>query len=120
MDYGFYGIFGLYDDHDAAWALASEAIAKETGCTAECSRNFLDSIKGRLFAEGVIKELKSTNALKPAIDGAVAKLRRCKITKDERDYYGIPASLPYLKGFCNGKLEADTGEGWPPYTNTFV
>jgi hypothetical protein len=99
MDYGFYGIFGRHDDPGTALALASEAIAKETGCNAESSRNFLESYQGRLFAEGVIKELerlfaegvikelKSTNALKPAIDGAVAKLTRHTI------------SLPYLKGF---------------------
>jgi hypothetical protein len=79
MDYGFYGIFGLHDDPAAALALASEAIAKETDCTAECIKTFLESCKGRLFAlavieelkrlfaEGVIEELKSTNALKRAI-----------------------------------------------------
>jgi hypothetical protein len=100
-------------------ALASEAIAKETGCTAESSRNFLESYQGRLFAEGVIKELerlfaegvikerKSTNALNPAIDGAIAKLR------------GVQAG-PYLKSFaCDCKLEADTGEEDWPRTYTF-
>jgi hypothetical protein len=40
--------------------------------------------------------------------------------KDESDF-GIPAGLPYLKGFvCHCELEADTGEGWPHHTNPFV
>ena len=119
MNYGFYGIFDRHDDPDAALALASAAIAKETGCTAECSKKFLESYRGRLFAEGVteeldrlfaegvIKERKSTNALKSAIDGAVAKLR------------GFQAG-PYLKSFaCDCKLEADTGEEDWPRTYTF-
>jgi hypothetical protein len=124
-NYGFLGRFDRHDDPDAALALASEAIAKETGCTTECSRKFLDSRKGRdfadgvteeldrLFAESVIEERKSTNALEPAIDDAIAKLRRHTISSKD------PAGLPYLKGFCNGKLEADPGKDWPPHTYTF-
>jgi hypothetical protein len=116
MDYGFYGIFGRHDDSDAALALASEAIAKETGCTAECIRKFLESYRGRLFAEGVIKELKSTNALKPAIDGAIAKLMHHPISLEDASYYGIPAGVPYIKDFaCHCELKADTGKGRPPH-----
>ena len=119
MKYGYYGILDRHDDPDAALALARAAIAKETGCTAECSKKFLESYRGRLFAEGVteeldrlfaegvIKERKSTNALKSAIDGAIAKLR------------GVQAG-PYLKSFaCDCKLEADTGEEDWPRTYTF-
>jgi hypothetical protein len=121
MKYGFYGIFDRHDDPDAALALARAAIAKETGCTAECSKNFLESYQGRLFAEGVSK-LMSENALSTAaaIDGAVAKLRRHTISSKDESDYGIQTGLPYLKGFCNGKLKADTGEDWPLYTNPFV
>jgi hypothetical protein len=106
-NYGFYGVFRLHDDPDAAWALAMEAIAKKTGCPAKVVRRFLDSTKGRLFAEGVSK-LMSENALSTAaaVDAAVEKL--------------MDLSLPYLKVVCDCELEADTGEGWPPYTNTFV
>jgi hypothetical protein len=123
MDYGFYGIFARHDDPHAALVLANAAIAKETGCTAECSKKFLESYRGRLFAlgvteeldrlfaEGVIKERKSTNALKSAIDGAIAKLMHHPISREDASVYGIPAG-PYLKGFaCHCKLGADTGEG---------
>jgi len=101
--WGFYGALSHHatTDSSVAWPLASEAIAKETGCTAEDVRRFLDSKKGRLFAEGVIEELESTNALRTAIDAAVTKLRRHKIR-----------GLPYLKGFvCDCKLDAETAEG---------
>jgi hypothetical protein len=52
--WGFYGAFSHHDtpDSSVAWPLASEAIAKGTGCTAEDVRTFLDSTKGRFFAEG--------------------------------------------------------------------
>jgi hypothetical protein len=119
-NYGFFGIFGRHDEPVAAWALASEAIAKATGCPAKRIRTFLESRRGRLSAEGVI-ELMPANALETAVDAAVARWMRLTITlKDESDY-GIPAGLPYLKGFvCHCELEADTDEGWPHHTNPFV
>jgi hypothetical protein len=121
MNYGFLGIFDRHDDPGAAWTLASAAIAKATGCPDECIRTFLESRQGRTFAERVIEELKSTNALKPAIDGAVAKLMHHPISPEDASKYGIQAGLPYLKGFaCHCKLEADTGEGWPHYIYPFV
>jgi hypothetical protein len=94
--WGFFGTFGRHDDPGAAWALASEAIAKATGCEAKDVRTFLESRQGRLFAEGVI-ELMSTKktALKTAVDDAVAKLMRHNLTG--------------MVTHC--ELEADTGEG---------
>jgi hypothetical protein len=119
-NYGFYGIFGHHDDPDAVWALASEAIAKATGCTAECIKTFLESCKGRLFAQAVIESM-PTNALETAVDAAVARWMCLKIRPEDESDYGIQPDLPYLKGFaCHCKLEADTGEGWPPHTNSFV
>jgi|ERR1700692_1635700 hypothetical protein len=92
-NYGFFGIFGRHDEPVAAWALASEAIAKATGCPAKCIRTFLESRQGRTFAEGVI-ELMPANALETAVDAAVARCLTITL-KDESDY-GIPAGLPYL------------------------
>jgi hypothetical protein len=66
-NYGFFGIFGRHDEPVAAWALASEAIAKATGCPAKCIRTFLESRQGRTFAEGVI-ELMPANALETAVE----------------------------------------------------
>jgi hypothetical protein len=106
--WGFYGAFSHHatTDSSVAWPRASEAIAKETGCTAEDVRSFLDSTKGRLFAEGVIEELKSTNALKTALDAAVTKLRRHKIRSEDGS-----DGLPYLKAFaCDCKLDKETSE----------
>ena len=45
-NYGFYGIFGQHADPGVVWTLASEAIAKATGCPAECIKTFLESSKG--------------------------------------------------------------------------
>jgi hypothetical protein len=132
-NYGFLGRFDRHDDPAAALVLASEAIMKETGCTPECSRKFLESCPGRrfadgvtgeldrFFAEGVIEERKSINALKTAIDGAIAKLRRHTISQEDASVYRIPAGLPYLKGFvlpiCTLKL--DNGVDWPDHTYAF-
>jgi hypothetical protein len=50
--WGFFGTFGRHDEPDVAWALASQAIAKATRCSAKDVRTFLDSRRGRDFAEG--------------------------------------------------------------------
>lgn len=96
--WGFFGEFGHHTvDHVVAWAAASEAIAKATDCPAKDVKTFLDSSKGREFAEGVIEHM-STNELETietAIDFAVAKLMRHNLT-------GI---------VTNCELEKDTGEG---------
>jgi hypothetical protein len=119
--WGFYGAFSHHaTDPSAAWPLASEAIAKATGCPAKCVKTFLDSSQGRVFAEGVIG-LMSANALETAVDAVVRKWMHCKIIpKDESDY-GIPVGLPHLTGFvCHCKLEADTGEGRAHRPQPFV
>jgi hypothetical protein len=119
-NYGFYGMFGRHDNPGAVWSLAMEAIAKATGCPAECIRTFLESRQGRIFAEGVVKHM-SKNALETvetAVDAAVARWMDFTIRSEDGSKYGITVGLPYLKGFaCHCKLEADTGEGdgWPPY-----
>lgn len=124
-NYGFHGIFGQHADPDVVWTLASEAIAKATDCSAECIKTFLESCKGRLFAQAVIESMSTkTNALEiveTAIDDAVARWMDLKITPEDESEYGIQAYLPYLKGFaCHCKLGADTGKDWPPHTNSFV
>ena len=113
--WGFFGAFSHHaTDPSAAWPLAMEAIAKATGCPAECIRTFLDSCKGRLFTEGVIKHM-SKNALETvetAVDAAVARWMHLTIRPEDESNYGIQTGRPYLKGFaCHCKLEADTGEG---------
>lgn len=132
LNYGFYGIFGLHDDPGAVWALAMKGIAKETGCPAECIKTFLESRKGRTFAQAVIESMPTkTNALEIAqlaVDAAVARWMDSEITKEDASKYGKSASAgiievggPCLKGFaCHCKLEADTGKDWPPHTNSFV
>jgi hypothetical protein len=98
-NYGFYGIFGHHPDPDAVWALASEAIGKATGCSAECIKTFLESCKGRLFAQAVIESMSTKNAtknaLETAIDEAVARWMDLKITPKDESKYGIQAGLPY-------------------------
>jgi hypothetical protein len=114
--WGFFGAFSHHAiDPSAAWPLANEAIAKATGCPAKCVKTFLESSKGRVFAEGVIEfmsanELMSANALETAIDAVVKIWMHHKISlKDESDY-GIPTGRPYLRGFaCHCELEAEPG-----------
>jgi hypothetical protein len=113
--WGFFGAFSHHaTDPSVAWPLAMEAIAKETGCPAECIRTFLDSCKGRLFAEALIEHM-SKNALETvetAVDAAVARWMYLKTATEDTSDYGIQARLPYLKGFaCHCKLKEDTGKG---------
>jgi hypothetical protein len=79
------------------------------------------SASGRFLiaAKGAFSNALET--VETAVDAAVARWMHLKITKDESDYYGIQVGLPRLKGFvCHCELEADTGEGWPHHTQTFV
>jgi len=119
--WGFYGAFSHHDtDPSVAWPLASEAIAKATGCPAECIRTFLDSGKGRLFAEGVIEHMSTNIALKTAVDAVVKRWMHLKIGSRDERVYGVPAGVPYLKGFvCHCELEADTGEGRKHHAQPF-
>jgi hypothetical protein len=115
--WGFFGAFSHHaTDPTVAWPLALEAIAKGTGCSAECLKTFLESPKGRTFAEAVIERM-STNPLETietAVDAAVERWMYFKFTKEDASKYGMPyeADLPYLKGFaCHCKLKAETSEG---------
>jgi hypothetical protein len=113
--WGFHGAFSHHAiDPSAAWPLAMEAIAEETGCTAEDVRRFLDSKEGRTFAEAVIERMSTTplETIETAVDAAVERWMYFNITKEDASKYGIEAGVPCLKGFaCHCELEADTGEG---------
>ena len=80
----------------------------------QVARTFLESRQGRTFAEGVIEHM-SKNALETvetAVDFAVASWMHRKIDPKDASVYGIPAGVPYLKGFvCHCELPVDTGEG---------
>jgi hypothetical protein len=115
-NYGFRGAFRHHDtDPSVAWPLAMEAIAKATGCHAKRIRTFLDSSKGCLFANAVIKHT-SENApetVETAVDAAVERWMHIKIDRKDASVYGIPVGVPYLKGFvCHCELDAEhTCEG---------
>jgi hypothetical protein len=117
--WGFHGAFSHHDtDHDTdpsvAWPLASKAIAKATGCQAKRIKTFLDSSQGRLFAKGVIEDMSKNplETVETAVDFAVASWMHRKIDPKDASVYGIPAGVPYLKGFvCHCELPVDTGEG---------
>jgi hypothetical protein len=121
---GFHGAFSHHDtDPSVAWPLASEAIAKATGCQAKRIKTFLDSSQGRLFAKGVIEDMSKNplETVETAVDFAVASWMHRKIDRNDASVYGIPVGVPYLKGFvCHCELRADTGKDWPPLTNSFV
>jgi hypothetical protein len=71
--WGFHGAFNHQDtDPSVAWPLAMEAIAKKTGCPAECIRTFLESPIGRTFAEAVIERMSTTplETIETAVDAA--------------------------------------------------
>jgi hypothetical protein len=111
--WGFYGEFNYRaTDPSVAWPLAMEAIGKATGCPAKRVKNFLESCKGRLFAEAVIILMSENFALKTAIDAAVERWMYLKTRPEDQSDYGIQVGLPYLTGFaCYCELKADTGEG---------
>jgi len=101
-DWGFCGtITRAGNEHDAgeAWLLAFQAIARETGAGPEGVRDFLDSRHGRHFADDVANEWRRGHGLNDAIMAAAARWMDWKIGRRLSRETGIPAGLPYLRGF---------------------
>jgi hypothetical protein len=97
--WGFYGSTAGFTDADAAWGLASPAVATATGATAEGVRDFLDSRHGRHFADDVHNGVHAGLALGAAIDAAIARWMGWTISRSTARETGIPKGLPYLTGF---------------------
>jgi hypothetical protein len=106
-----WGFFSTFSHHTAdpvvAWAAASEAIAKATGCQVEAVRLFLDSKNGRYFGYNVV--MSANIALDAAVNDTVAQWMRWKVV----------SGPPYLTDVVS-HCEADTGEGWVRRVQPFV
>ena len=98
--WGFWGTMQLSANEDtaAAWAIASEAIARATVSSPEGVRDFLDSRHGRHFADDVTSKLARGVALPAAIDAAITRWMGWKINRRMSRETGIPHGLPYLTG----------------------
>jgi len=98
--WGFWGTMQLSANEDtaAAWAIASEAIARATVSSPEGVRDFLDSRHGRHFADDVASGISRGLALQEAIDAAITRWMGWKINRRMSRETGIPHGLPYLTG----------------------
>ena len=95
--WGFYGC--LREQAEAAWPIATHAIAEATDEPLESVRAFLDSRHGRHFGDDVHNGLYQGLALPDAIDDATQRWMGWKITRQISKDYDIPQGLPYLVGF---------------------
>ncbi len=98
-DWGFWGAMRHHADSAAAWPIAMQAIATETGCPDVAVRDFLDSQHGRHFADDVANGLFDGRGLKAAIDAAVDRWMTWMIDRRVEREIGIPCGLPYLTGW---------------------
>ena len=98
--WGFFGTMNQLDaDAQQAWNAASAMIAAQTDASPEGVRDFLDSRRGRHFADEVANALHEGHALATAIEQAVARWQGWRIGRQTSRDTGIPAGLPYLTGF---------------------
>lgn len=98
--WGFYGTMDRFGaDAQQAWTAASAMIAAATGATPEGVRDFLDSRRGRHFADEVGNEIHGGFGLEEAIERAIARWQGWRIGRQTSRETGIPAELPYLTGF---------------------
>jgi hypothetical protein len=103
-----YGFFGTMNEQaDAAWSLATTAIADATQEPLESVRAFLDSKHGRHFADDVLNGWYAGLELDDAIDAATRKWMGWKIDRRVSKAHGIPHGLPYLTGFVIDSAIAD-------------
>ena len=98
--WGFFGTMNQMDaDAHQAWNAASAMIAAQTDASPEGVRDFLDSRHGRHFADEVSNALHDGRGLEAAIEHAVARWQGWRIGRQTSRDAGIPAGLPYLRGF---------------------
>lgn len=98
-----WGFFGTMHHSNvnvrAAWRLAFAAVQQETKGTDEGVRDFLDSIRGRHFADDVANGLHAGKTLQAAIDAATTRWMDWAIGRRESRETGIPRGLPTLTGY---------------------
>lgn len=95
--YGFYGTMVLDGCADAAWDFALAAIVTETDAEPDHVRAFLDSSRGRHFADDVHCFLQHVS-LHEAVDAAVKRWNGWTLDRRTRRELGIPTPMPYLNG----------------------
>jgi len=102
-DWGYWGTIGRRTNGRAAdvtkaWELASRAIAAVTEVAPEGVRDFLDSPRGRHFADDVTDGLWKGETREDAIDAAITRWMGWTIDRETSRESGIPRGLPYLTG----------------------
>jgi len=102
--WGFWGTISRIEkdpaaDAGKAWAIAARRIAETTEASPEGVRDFLDSRRGRHFADHVANGLCTGAPLAAAIDAAIARWMGWRIDRKTSRDEGIPRGLPYLTGW---------------------
>jgi len=102
-EWGYYGTLGrrmngCEADVTKAWEHASRAIAAVTAVSPEGVRDFLDSPRGRHFADDVTDGVWKGETLEVAIDAAITRWMGWTIDRATSRETGIPRGLPYLTG----------------------
>ena len=98
--WGFFGTMRLAGaDPVQAWNAASGMVASATDGSPEGVRDFLDSRRGRHFADDVAGELGKGSGIEAAIEAAIARWMGWRIDRSTSREEGIPAGLPYLMGW---------------------
>jgi hypothetical protein len=94
--WGFFGTIRHHADPVEAWSIAMKAIEEVTGSADYSVRDFLDSRRGRHFADDVANNIFNGLALRGAIDVAIERWMNWTIDRRTSRETGIPKGLPTL------------------------
>ena len=107
-DYGFFRTLTVCPERDRrsaeVWTLASRLIAEAIHADSDDEmsgiRDFLDSRRGRHFADDVVGNMTGSNiGFEAAISSAIRRWQGWRIDRKTEREHGIPAGLPYLTGW---------------------
>ncbi len=93
---GFYGTVRHHADPDEAWAEAMRRLVEATAFSPEAVRDFLDSRRGRHFADDVNGFLFRGLYLDEAIEAAIERWMEWRTGRRREHEDNTPAGTPFL------------------------
>ena len=94
--FGFYGTVRHHTDADEAWAEAVWRLVGATAFSAEAVRDFLDSRRGRQFADDVVGFLSRGLYLDEAIEAAIERWMAWRTGRRRNVHDNTPVGTPLL------------------------